>query len=394
VSDRFSDPKSQGPGGQMPAQMLENKGNRLSSSQIESACEELHGQGQDVTNAAVRAALGGGSFRDIAPAVRAWKVSRLGGELGAQGQVPGPAGQTAPEGDLGHLPAFLRDPYRDLTAQMEGFVDLVKAQFAEMEAQAREQSRATQELHRMSIADLQAKADERVRKLRAELEDATSVSQEVEAEARQIEAEAARLSRLHEEMKAANGLLASEHAVLRDLHGKAEATNSGLREQITRLEDRYHGAVTRAAQAEERCRGLEQELERVTGEWEADRAAFVARHEQAERGFTERISHMLEEHEAGVKLIEANHAVETAAKDDRIAVLAGEIERFRVGDAEQRDRLSAVQEAHIAEIGRLNDRIAVLQEEVKTLLRQRRQENEHTEMIPQSRAESIKGVSV
>jgi DNA repair exonuclease SbcCD ATPase subunit len=388
VSERNSDKQSRSSAAEISdretLQPVENKANRLSVSQIESACDALDSQGHDVTNVAVRTALGGGSFRDIAPVIRAWKIARAGTPADANGQLPGLTGQAAQVNDAAHLPASLREPYSDLVSRMEAFAALVNAQFAEIDSQAKEHARASQELHRMAIADLQVKADERARKLRAELEDATAAAQEVEAEARHLEAEVARLAGLHQDLTTANALLVNEQAVLRDLNGQAEATNAGLREQINRLEDRYHGAVSRAAQSEERGRGLERELERVTVERQADRMAFEAQLGQSERSFTDRLNLLREEHENSVKLIEADHQGEIAARDDRIAKLAEDLERFKASDAEQRGRLSVVQEAHVAEINRLSTQITALQEEVKMLLQNQRQEPRLGEVTSES----------
>jgi predicted RNase H-like nuclease (RuvC/YqgF family) len=41
--------------------------------EVEAVCENIRAKGGQVTNASVREALGGGSFSDIAPHVKAWK---------------------------------------------------------------------------------------------------------------------------------------------------------------------------------------------------------------------------------------------------------------------------------------------------------------------------------
>lgn len=192
---------------------------------VHEAADRLIAQGRKVTTESVRLEIGGGSLRDISPAIRTWREK-----------------QQAAETATSLIPA-------EMVAVIERAAGLI---WGEAEKRAGEQVAAIRAKAAENIAEIESERDEAlndIARLEAALAEAKQDADRLRGEVASISARAERAEAQVEASKAAEARLLAEIAQASAAAEKARESESVARDQASE----YRGRIT----------ALEQQLERL-----------------------------------------------------------------------------------------------------------------------------------
>lgn len=192
----------------------------LTTADIHAAADRLQAEGQTPTLAAVRSALGGGSFTTISEAMKPWKA--------AQQAAAAPVREAAPEA-VGEKAA-------QLAADVWAIAQAMATERLERERKALDATRQELEQQQREAAELADQLAAELDVARAQIEQQTQALRQAEAQAAQLAVAQGALAEVQKRADNLGTLLEQEREALKDERIKRELAQQEAARLAGRLE--------------------------------------------------------------------------------------------------------------------------------------------------------------